>query len=129
MAQISKLWWLRHLRAEPNQFVLHFEDGRIKRRGSGLNYWFSSYSAAIADRLADAVPRSTGRPADAAGAASDFLGRDLRPDDVGALRLSDLPAAAATTRPRRRRNVLSDRFTPRATRTRKLRSKCMIENG
>lgn len=48
MAQISKLLWLRHLRAEPNQFVLHFEDGRIKRRGSGLNYWFSSYSAAIA---------------------------------------------------------------------------------
>jgi len=48
MAQIHSLFWLRHLRAEPNQFLLHYVDGEIVRRGAGLNYWFSSYSAAIA---------------------------------------------------------------------------------
>ncbi|MFO0725649.1 MAG: SPFH domain-containing protein [Myxococcota bacterium] len=48
MAQISRFLWLRHLRAEPNQFVLHYQDGQVRRRGPGLNYWFSSYSAAIA---------------------------------------------------------------------------------
>lgn len=48
MAQIASFLWLRHLRAEPNQFVLHFKDGRISERGPGKNYWFSSYSAAIA---------------------------------------------------------------------------------
>lgn len=49
MATISKYGPLRHLRAEPNQFVLHFQNGRIKRSGAGLAYWFLPLSAALAE--------------------------------------------------------------------------------
>jgi regulator of protease activity HflC (stomatin/prohibitin superfamily) len=49
MATISKYGPLRHLRAEPNQFVLHFQNGRVKRSGAGLAYWFLPLSAALAE--------------------------------------------------------------------------------
>jgi regulator of protease activity HflC (stomatin/prohibitin superfamily) len=48
MPQIRKLFWFRHLRAEPNQFVLHWKNGRLRLRGPGLSYWFDSLSAAVA---------------------------------------------------------------------------------
>ncbi len=38
-----------HLRAEPNQFVLHFQNGRVTRAGAGLAYWFMPLSAALAE--------------------------------------------------------------------------------
>lgn len=49
MATISKYGPLRHLRAEPNQFVLHFRNGRLARSGAGLAYWFLPLSAALAE--------------------------------------------------------------------------------
>ncbi len=49
MATISKYGMIRHLRAEPNQFVLHFQNGRVKRSGAGLAYWFMPLSAALAE--------------------------------------------------------------------------------
>jgi hypothetical protein len=48
MASISRLGPLRHLRAEPNQYVLHYKKGRLTRRGAGLAYWFNPLSAAVA---------------------------------------------------------------------------------
>lgn len=48
MATISKHLFLRHLRAEPNQFVLHFNAGKLSKSGPGLAYWFLPLSAALA---------------------------------------------------------------------------------
>lgn len=47
MAQISRLFFLRHLRAEPNQNILHFKKGKLLRSGAGLSYWFHPLSAAV----------------------------------------------------------------------------------
>jgi regulator of protease activity HflC (stomatin/prohibitin superfamily) len=48
MASITSWTFARHLRAEPNQFILHFRRGRLVRKGIGLAYWFSPLSAAVA---------------------------------------------------------------------------------
>lgn len=48
MATITRLGPLAHLRAEPNQFVLHYRNGTIKRQGAGLAYWFLPLDAALA---------------------------------------------------------------------------------
>lgn len=48
MATITRFSFLRHLRAEPNQFVLHFDGGKLRRSGAGIAYWFSPLSAALA---------------------------------------------------------------------------------
>lgn len=48
MATIARLGPLAHLRAEPNQYILHYRDGRLRRRGPGLAYWFNTLSAALA---------------------------------------------------------------------------------
>lgn len=48
MAQIRHYPFISHLRAEPNQYILHFRRGRLVRRGAGLSYWFSPLSAAVA---------------------------------------------------------------------------------
>lgn len=38
----------RQLRAEPNQLILHFRGGKVRRQGAGIAFWFSTMSAAIA---------------------------------------------------------------------------------
>jgi regulator of protease activity HflC (stomatin/prohibitin superfamily) len=48
MATITRIGPVAHLRAEPNQFVLHYRDGRPVRRGAGIAYWFLPLSAAVA---------------------------------------------------------------------------------
>src|SRR5258706_393864 len=48
MANVSSYPLIRHLRAEANQFVLHYRGGRVVRKGAGLSYWFNPLSAAIA---------------------------------------------------------------------------------
>lgn len=48
MATVSGFLGWRHLRAEPNQFVLHYRKGRLTRQGPGLAYWFHPLSASIA---------------------------------------------------------------------------------
>jgi hypothetical protein len=53
MASISRFLVLRHLRAEANQFVLHFRRGAVVREGVGLAYWFSPLSAAVAQLPAE----------------------------------------------------------------------------
>lgn len=48
MATITKLGLLRHLRAEPNQYILHYSAGTLSRQGAGLAYWFLPMSASVA---------------------------------------------------------------------------------
>ena len=48
MASISRIGLICHLRSEPNQFILHYRNGKLVRQGAGLSYWFSRLSAAIA---------------------------------------------------------------------------------
>jgi hypothetical protein len=40
------LW--RHLRAEPNQFILHYKGGKLVKSGAGIAYFFNPLSAAVA---------------------------------------------------------------------------------
>lgn len=49
MAEIRKYWFVRHLRAEPTAHVVHWKDGKKRRSGSGLAYWFSPLGASIAE--------------------------------------------------------------------------------
>ena len=55
MATLSRLGPWGHLRAEPNQYVLHFRRGKLVRRGVGLAYWFNALSAAVAQVPAEDV--------------------------------------------------------------------------
>jgi regulator of protease activity HflC (stomatin/prohibitin superfamily) len=48
MAYISRFPFYRHLRAEPNQYILHYRNGVLARSGAGLAYWFLPLSAAVA---------------------------------------------------------------------------------
>lgn len=48
MAHIRRFGMLGHLRAEPNQHILHYRKGRLARQGAGLAYWFNPLTAAVA---------------------------------------------------------------------------------
>ena len=48
MANITRYPLVSHLRAEPNQHILHFRSGRLVCQGIGLAYWFNPLSAAVA---------------------------------------------------------------------------------
>lgn len=48
MADISHYPFFAHLRAEPNQYILHFSAGKLAREGQGAAYWFRPLSAAVA---------------------------------------------------------------------------------
>lgn len=48
MATITFYPFVRHLRAEPNQHILHFRGGRVVMEGAGVAYWFFPLSAAVA---------------------------------------------------------------------------------
>lgn len=48
MATLSFYPFLRHLRAEPNQYILHYRGGRLVTEGAGIAYWFSPLSASVA---------------------------------------------------------------------------------
>ncbi len=49
MATIGGFGPFSHLRAESNQFVLHYKKGRLARQGVGQAYWFLKLSAAVAE--------------------------------------------------------------------------------
>jgi regulator of protease activity HflC (stomatin/prohibitin superfamily) len=48
MPSISRYPLVHHLRADPNQYILHYRGGKLIRRGIGLAYWFNPLAAAIA---------------------------------------------------------------------------------
>ena len=49
MVQIIPYPFLRHLRAEPNAYILFYRHGSLVRRGPGLSFWFHPLSAALAE--------------------------------------------------------------------------------
>jgi hypothetical protein len=49
MAEISKLFWMRHLRAEATSYVLQYRRGSLLREGRGLAFWFFPMAAAVAE--------------------------------------------------------------------------------
>lgn len=49
MAEIRKLFWMRHLRSEATSHILQFRDGRLLREGRGLAFWFYPMAAAVAE--------------------------------------------------------------------------------
>ncbi|TNE86919.1 MAG: band 7 protein [Deltaproteobacteria bacterium] len=49
MAEISRLLWFRHLRAEPTSHILWFKGGRLMRQGPGLAFWFLPLGASISE--------------------------------------------------------------------------------
>jgi regulator of protease activity HflC (stomatin/prohibitin superfamily) len=49
MATISRFPIISHLRAEPNQYIIYYSGGRIRRRGPGLAFWFRPLAAAIVE--------------------------------------------------------------------------------
>jgi regulator of protease activity HflC (stomatin/prohibitin superfamily) len=49
MAEIRKLFWMRHLRSEATSHVLRYRDGRLLREGRGLAFWFYPMSTAVAE--------------------------------------------------------------------------------
>ncbi|HEY2408006.1 MAG TPA: SPFH domain-containing protein [Polyangiaceae bacterium] len=49
MAEIRKLLWMRHLRAEATNHVLYYRRGALARAGRGLAFWFNPMSTALAE--------------------------------------------------------------------------------
>lgn len=49
MATITRMTFLRHLRAEATQHVLHYRKGKLVRSGTGLAYFFHPAAAAVAE--------------------------------------------------------------------------------
>jgi regulator of protease activity HflC (stomatin/prohibitin superfamily) len=48
VATISRFGpFFAHLRADPNQYVLHYRNGALVRQGTGLSYWFRPLDAAV----------------------------------------------------------------------------------
>lgn len=48
MATITRYPFISHLRAGPNEHIIHYTRGRERRSGPGLAYWFRPLAAAIA---------------------------------------------------------------------------------
>ncbi|MCC7109459.1 MAG: band 7 protein [Deltaproteobacteria bacterium] len=47
MATITSFLFARHLRVEPTSHVLFYKDGRLKRSGRGLAFWFMPLGASL----------------------------------------------------------------------------------
>ena len=55
MAHIRRYPLLSHLRAEPNQYILHFKKGQLVRSGTSLAYFFNPLSAALSQVPAEDI--------------------------------------------------------------------------
>lgn len=49
MAEIKRFPVLRHIRADNGFHLLHFKNGRLRRSGRGLSFWFLPMSASMAE--------------------------------------------------------------------------------
>src|SRR6185295_3993841 len=49
MAKISSLLFFRHVRGEPTSHVLFFKDGKLKKSGRGLSFWFYPLDTNLAE--------------------------------------------------------------------------------
>src|ERR1700761_1435571 len=89
MADISKRFGLRHLRAAPTSHIRHLRRGEVAHEGTGLAFWFRPLLAALSEV-----------PVDDRELAMLFHGRTADFQDVTVqatvtFRITD-PAAAAT---------------------------------
>lgn len=53
MAEISRLVFLRHLRADASSFVLAYRGARLARSGRGLAFWFTPWNTSLAELPVD----------------------------------------------------------------------------
>lgn len=53
MAEITRLVFVRHLRADASSYVLHYKGERLARSGRGLAFWFMPMSSSVAELPAD----------------------------------------------------------------------------
>lgn len=49
MATIHSLLFARHLRAEPTSHVMFWKDGKLRRAGAGLSFWFMPLGTSLAE--------------------------------------------------------------------------------
>lgn len=49
MADVTRLFFVRHLRADASSHVLHYKGERLVRSGRGLAFWFMPLSSSIAE--------------------------------------------------------------------------------
>lgn len=49
MAEIRSYWLVRHLRAEPTAWAAYYKNGRRKRAGRALAFWFAPLGASIVE--------------------------------------------------------------------------------
>jgi regulator of protease activity HflC (stomatin/prohibitin superfamily) len=54
MAEIRRFPALRHLRSETTEHILRYQRGRLRKSGTGVTFWFTPMSAAIANVPVDA---------------------------------------------------------------------------
>jgi regulator of protease activity HflC (stomatin/prohibitin superfamily) len=53
MAEMTRLLFVRHLRADASAFVLHYKGEKLLRSGRGLAFWFLPMTSSIAELPAD----------------------------------------------------------------------------
>jgi len=53
MADITRVLFVRHIRADASAFVLQYKGNRLVRSGRGLSFWFMPLTASIAELPAD----------------------------------------------------------------------------
>src|SRR5262249_49404451 len=49
MAEIRNYGFVKHLRADPSAYVLRFKNGKLRRAGKGLSFWFMPMSTGLAE--------------------------------------------------------------------------------
>jgi SPFH domain / Band 7 family len=89
MAHITRMLFLRHLRAAPTSYVQHLQKGRIAHEGTGQSFWFRPLDSALSELPVD----DRELPAVIKARTSDF--QDVSVQTVLTYRVQD-PATAAT---------------------------------
>lgn len=89
MAEIRSYLLWRHLRAEPTNWVAYFKNGRVRRSGRGLAFWFAPLGASIVEAPLD----DRELPFLLAGRSADF--QDVHVNGVVTFRVGD-PALLAS---------------------------------
>src|SRR6476619_4178670 len=49
MADISRRFFLRHLRSTPTTWIRHHAKGKVKRDGVGLSFWYRPLTAVLSE--------------------------------------------------------------------------------
>ena len=49
MASISSFLFLRHVRSEPTAYLSFFKDGKLRRGGRGLSFWFYPLGSSLVE--------------------------------------------------------------------------------